>query len=70
MWLASYGIASLNMTSIGSTSVTRPALSSVKPSGWFIQALAATTETVPPMPQITIGTPVHQWVQGFRRFHP
>ena len=70
MWADSYGIALLKMTSIGSTLATFPAESSVKPDGWFIQELAATTEMLPPMPAITIGTPVQKWVHGFSRRHP
>ena len=64
------GIASLKMTFSGSTSTTLPAESSVKPCGWFIQAFAATTETVPPMPVMTIGMPVQKWGHGFSRFQP
>ena len=49
------GIPLLKMTPHGSTSVMLPALSSVKPDGEFIQALAATTDALPMMPAITIG---------------
>ena len=49
---------------------TLPAESSVNPSGWFIHALAAITETVPPMPAMTMGTPVQKWGHGFNRFQP
>ncbi len=67
---ASYGHASLKNTFSGSTSTTSPALFSVNPAGSFIQALAAITETVPPMPASTIGTPVQKWGQGRSRFQP
>ena len=39
--------------------MTFPALSRVKPCGWFIQELAAITEKAPPTPEITIGTAAH-----------
>ena len=42
----------------------------MNPDGSFIQALAATTETLPPIPAITIGTPVQKWAHGFRRRQP
>ena len=42
----------------------------MNPDGEFIQALAATTETLPRMPAMTIGTPVQKWVHGFRRRQP
>ena len=42
----------------------------MKPSGEFIQALAATTETLPRMPVSTTGTPVQKWAHGFRRRQP
>ena len=37
--------------------MTCPVGASVKPSGWFIQELTATTEKAPPSPEITTGTP-------------
>ena len=64
------GIALLKMTSHGSTVTTLPAEFSVKPVGSFIHAFAATTDTLPPMPAITMGTPVQKWVHGFNRRHP
>ena len=70
MCAAISGIASLKITPHGSTSTTSPALSSVKPSGEFIQALAATTETLPRMPVMTTGTPVQKCAHGFRRRQP
>ena len=70
MCAAINGIASLKMTSIGSTSTTLPAESSVTPWGEFIQAFAATTEMVPNTPATTIGTPVQKWVHGFNRCQP
>ena len=70
MCAAISGIASLKITPQGSTSTTSPLLSSVNPSGEFIQALAATTETLPRMPVMTRGTPVQKWGQGFRRRQP
>ncbi len=60
----------LKITSSGSTSTTLPAEFSVKPAGSFIHALAATTDTVPPIPAITIGTPVQKCGHGLSRFHP
>ena len=60
----------MKITPIGSTSTMSPAESSVKPDGEFIQALAATTETLPTMPAMTIGTPVQKWAHGFSRRHP
>ena len=65
----SYGTAGLKITFSGSTFVTSPFVI-VKPCGWFIHALTATTEKAPPMPQIGIGTPVQKCVQGARRFQP
>ena len=47
-----------------------PLLFSVNPAGSFIHALAATTERVPPIPAITIGTPVQKWVHGLSRRQP
>ena len=70
MCAASYGMALLKITSSGSTSTTLPAEFSVKPAGSFIHAFAATTETVPPMPAITIGTPVQKCGHGFSRRQP
>ena len=70
MWAAMRGIASLKITPSGSTSTTSPSASSVKPSGEFIQALAATTEMLPRMPVRTTGTPVQKWGHGFRRRQP
>jgi hypothetical protein len=70
MWAASYGIALLKMTSTGSTLTTFPAESRVNPCGWFIHELAATTEMLPPMPAMTIGTPVQKCVHGFSRRQP
>ena len=63
-------MASLKMTPHGSTSTMSPALFSVKPDGAFIQALAAITDALPPMPATTIGTPVQKCGQGFIRRHP
>ena len=42
----------------------------MKPDGAFIQALAATTETLPKIPASTIGTPVQKCVHGFSRRQP
>ena len=63
-------MASLKITSHGSTSTMSPALFSVKPDGAFIQALAAITDTLPPMPARTIGTPVQKCGHGFSRRQP
>ena len=63
-------MASLKITSHGSTSTMSPESFRVKPDGLFIQALAASTDTLPPMPASTIGTPVQKWVQGFIRRQP
>ena len=38
----------------------------MKPAGSFIHAFAATTETVPPMPAMTIGTPVQKCAHGLQ----
>ena len=70
MWADMSGMASLKMTPHGSTWTIWPAESRVNPDGSFIQALAATTEMLPPMPAITIGTPVQKWAHGFRRRQP
>ena len=60
MWSACNGIALLKITARGSTAVICPELSSVKPEGAFIHALAATTEAAPRTPVKTIGTPVQK----------
>ena len=70
MCAASYGIALLKMTPTGSTSTTLPAEFSVKPDGSFIHEFAATTDTLPPIPAITIGTPVQKCGHGFSRLQP
>ena len=70
MCAAISGIASLKMTPSGSTATTLPALSRVTPSGEFIHALAATTDTLPKMPAMPIGTPVQKWVHGLSRRQP
>ena len=70
MWAAINGIASLKITPHGSTSTTSPLLSSVNPSGEFIHALAAITETLPRMPVITTGTPVQKCAHGRSRRQP
>ena len=67
MCAAINGMASLKMTDHGSTSTTLPAESSVNPCGEFIQALAATTETLPRTPVTTTGTPVQKCGHGFNR---
>ncbi len=51
-------------------STTLPAASRVKPCGWFIQELAATTAKAPPMPVTNIGTPDQKWAQPQSRFQP
>ena len=70
MWAAIHGIASLKITPQGSTSTISPALFNVNPDGSFIQAFAATTDTLPSTPVITIGTPIQKWVHGFSRVQP
>ena len=70
MCSASSGIARLKITLKGCTFATLPAESSVKPPGSFIHAFAATTDTVPPMPEMMIGTSVHKCGQGFIRCQP
>ena len=67
---ASYPRAELKKASTGSTSITDPSEASLKPSGWFIQELTATTDTAPPRPAITIGTPVQKWAHPESRFQP
>ena len=47
-----------------------PSLFSVNPAGSFIQALAATIDSVPPMPASTMGTPVQKCAHGRNRFQP
>ena len=64
------GIALLKNTLSGLTSVTVPAELSVKPPGSFIHALAATTDTVPPIPEMTIGMPVQKCGHGRSRRQP
>ena len=70
MWAAISGMASLKITSTGSTETTWPAEFSVKPDGAFIQALAATTDVAPRIPTTTRGTPVQKWVHGRSRRQP
>ena len=41
-----------------------------KPCGWFIQELTATTLNAPPIPAITIGTPLQKCFQPSTRFQP
>ncbi len=64
------GIAPLKITPHGSTLTTLPAELSVYPDGSFIQALAATTETLPRMPVIGSGTPVQKCVHGLSLRQP
>ena len=66
----SYGIALLKITLHGLTSTTLPAWFNVKPCGAFIHEFAATTDTAPPTPAITIGTPVQKCGHGFSRRQP
>jgi hypothetical protein len=66
MWVVWGQVAGLNMAAHGSTLVTRP-LTRSKPLGWFIQALAATTENAPATPAITIGTAVSMCAFGGSR---
>ena len=70
MWAACSGIESLKITPIGSTAITWPSESRVKPAGAFIHAFAATTETDPNTPAMTIGTPVQKWTHGLSRRQP
>ena len=70
MWVNSYGVAGLKITSSGSMFVARPSAPMSKPCGWFIQALAAITESAPITPAITIGTPVQKCFQPSSRSHP
>ena len=42
----------------------------MKPDGAFIQAFAATTDTLPKIPASTIGTPVQKCAHGFSRRQP
>ena len=53
----------MKRASSGSTFVGLPAASSSKPCGWFIHELTATTLNAPPMPAITIGTPLQKCSQ-------
>ena len=70
MWIVWSGIALLKMTPQGSTSTILPAAFMVNPDGSFIHAFAATTDAVPPIPAITIGTPAQKCGHGFSRFQP
>ena len=70
MCAACNGIASLKITSSGSTLVISPFAFIVKPAGAFIHAFAATTEIEPKTPASTIGTPVQKCVHGFSRRQP
>ena len=70
MCAAISGIALLKITPIGSTSTTVPVESSVTPSGAFIHAFAATTETLPRMPATAMGTPVQKCAHGLSRRQP
>ena len=69
MCSASYQNAPLTITPSGCTSTTRPSRR-VNPAGWFIQAFAATTDSVPPTPATTTGTPVQKCGQGRIRRQP
>ncbi len=60
----------LKRASSGATLATVPSAASLKPSGWFIHELTATTLKAPPMPAITIGTPVQKCFQPSIRFQP
>ena len=60
----------LKRTSTISTSSTLPSGPSVNPAGVFIHAFAAITESAPPIPEITIGTPLQKWAQPGSRFQP
>ena len=62
-------VAGLNMAPSGSTPVILPSTRS-KPRGWFIQALALTTQKVPTIPAIRIGTAAHMCVRAGRRSQP
>ena len=71
MCAAMSGMASLKITPHGSTSTMSPALFEGEArTESFIQALAATTDALPPMPATTIGTPVQKCGHGFIRRHP
>ena len=50
--------------------MTFPLAPSVNPWGWFIHAFTATTEKAPPIPEITIGTPVQKCAHPESRFQP
>jgi hypothetical protein len=54
------------MAAHGSTLVTCP-LTRSKPRGWFLQALAATTENAPAIPAIPMGTAASMWALGGSR---
>ena len=65
----SYGAARLKNTCHGSTDVIWPPRS-VKPPGWFIQELTATTDIAPRMPLTAIGIPVQKCAQPGSRCQP
>ena len=70
MWVVCTGVAALNIAPQGSGSTTLPEESRRNPAGWFIQALAVTTNQAEATPATTIGTPVRRWTLGERRSHP
>ena len=70
MWVVCTGVAGLSMAAQGSGSTTFPAASSRNPVGWFIQALAVTTNQAEATPATTTGTPVRRWARGESRSHP
>ena len=71
MWISSchrYEFA--NSAFHGCTSTTLPSDCSLKPLGWFIQALTAITIHEPVKPVSTIGIPVRRCSRGDRRPQP
>ena len=64
------GMARLVSAAQGSGSTTLPDGSSRNPVGWFIQALAVTTNQADATPATTMGRPVRRWTRGDRRSQP
>ena len=70
MWVVCTGVAGLNIAAQGSGRRRCRPRSSRKPAGWFIQALAVTTNQAEATPATTIGTPVSRCTRGDRRSQP
>jgi hypothetical protein len=69
MWGTSYQEALLKKTAAGLMWYRWPWLS-LKPAGWFIQELAATTDQAPRTPEMATGARDQKCAHGGRRSHP